>query len=74
MQREDDLMDEIAEKLKKLKFKKNMIGGVNERDVWKKLEELQADYRHVFEMQERKYQAIIDSKDEMIDELLRKLG
>ena len=67
-------MDEIAKKLKKLKFKRNIIGGVNERDVWKKLDELQNDYRHVFEMQENKYQAIIDAKDEMIEELLKKLG
>lgn len=67
-------MDEIAKKLKKLKFKRNIIGGVNERDVWKKLDELQNDYRHAFEMQENKYQAIIDAKDEMIEELLKKLG
>ncbi|WP_033163859.1 hypothetical protein [Sharpea azabuensis] len=67
-------MDEIAKKLKKLKFKRNIIGGVNERDVWKKLDELQIDYRHAFEMQENKYQAIIDAKDEMIEELLKKLG
>ena len=67
-------MDEIAKKLKKLKFKRNIIGGVNERDVWKKLDELQNDYRHTFEMQENKYQAIIDAKDEMIEELLKKLS
>ena len=40
-------MEEIAGQLKKLRFRKKFIGGVDEADVWKQLELLQGDYRVV---------------------------
>ena len=32
-----------------------MFGGVDESDVWKKIEELDADYRNVFKLQNQIY-------------------
>ena len=38
-------MEEIAGWLKELKFRKKIIGGVDEANVWHKLDELQAQYQ-----------------------------
>lgn len=62
-------MEEIAGQLKKLHFRKKLIGGVDEADVWKQLELLQADYRAAFETQEAYFQALLDERDDMIDRL-----
>ena len=62
-------MEEIAGQLKKLRFRKKFIGGVDEADVWKQLELLQGDYRAAFEAQETYFQALLDERDDMIDRL-----
>ena len=36
-------MDDIAELFKKMKFRRKLLGGVSEMDVWKKLEQLQKE-------------------------------
>lgn len=51
--------DFISEILSKMKFKKRMIGGVDEADVWKKIEELQKAYERNYEIQRRKYEEAI---------------
>ena len=37
-------MKDISNLLKNLKFRKKMFGGIDEKDVWRKLDELQEEY------------------------------
>ena len=46
-------LNEIAEHIRHMRFKRKMFGGVDESDVWKKIEELDADYRNVFKLQNK---------------------
>lgn len=62
-------MDEIAEFLKTLRFRKKIFGGVDEKDVWKKLDSLQKEYRSAFDAQEERSQALIHERDLQIVEL-----
>ena len=67
-------MEDIAEVFKGLKFRKQIIGGVSEMDVWKKLDQLQKEYRSAYEMQEERFKALIQERDEEIDSLKEKLS
>ena len=62
-------MDEIAAYLKKMKFRRKLIGGVDESDVWRQLELLQKEYRSAFEAQEAWYQALLTERDNAIARL-----
>jgi len=66
-------MEEIAQKLKKMRFKKKTFGGVDERDVWKKLESLQEDYRNAFLIQHERDKALIEDRDATIKRLEKEL-
>ena len=46
---------EISEHIKKMKFKRRFFGGVDEEDVWKKIRELDQDYRNLFKIQTQLY-------------------
>ncbi|MDO5027045.1 MAG: hypothetical protein Q4E50_04345 [Tissierellia bacterium] len=50
----------ISGLLARMKFRKKLIGGVDELDVWKKIETLQEEYERQLDLQAQKYQAIID--------------
>lgn len=67
-------MDDIAELFKTLKFRKKMLGGVNERHVWKQLEMVQKEYRSVYEIQEERYKALIEERDEEIRRLKARIS
>lgn len=56
-------MKEILEQLKKTKFKKQIFGGINEADVWKKIEELNSLYEKKFNEQEIKYKTLLKEKE-----------
>ena len=62
-------MEEIADYLKKIKFRRNLIGGVDEADVWRQLEFLQKEYRSAFDAQEAWYQALVAERDNAITRL-----
>ena len=47
-------MDDIAEVFKKLRFQKTLFGGVSQKDVWRKLENLQKEYRSAYEAQQNR--------------------
>lgn len=66
-------MEEIAEKLKKLKFRKKTFGGVDERDVWKKMSFLQEDYRNAFLVQHERDMALVEDRDRQIEKLQKEL-
>lgn len=65
-------MDEIALLLKEMRFRKKLVGGVDESDVWRQLENLQKEYRIAFETQEGTYKALLAEKDETIKKLKRR--
>lgn len=66
-------MDEIAALLKELRFRKKIFGGVDERDVWKKLQLLQKEYRTAFEAQEERSKALLEDREEEIAHLKKQL-
>ena len=53
-------MDDIAELFRKMKFRKKLFGGVDEQDVWRKLDDLQKAYRSAYEAQAIKYETILE--------------
>lgn len=65
-------MDDVAEVFKTLKFRKKLIGGVDEMDVWKKLDLVQSAYRSAYEMQEERYKALLAERDAEIEYLKNK--
>lgn len=67
-------MDEIAALLEGLRFRKKMFGGIDERDVWKKLEMLQKEYRSAFEAQQERSKALLEERDHQIRLLKEKLS
>ena len=52
-------MDDIAEMFRRLKFRKKLFGGVEEQDVWKKLDDIQKAYRSAYEAQAVRYETIL---------------
>lgn len=68
-------MQDIAEALSAMKFRKKVFGGVDEADVWKKLEALQQTYQLVYDEQAAYYQALLDERDAALARLMgRKSG
>lgn len=62
-------LEEIARKIKKVRFKKKLFGGISEADMWKKFELLQADYQGVLDQKDAYWQALVDERDRKIAEL-----
>lgn len=67
-------MDDIAALLKGLRFRKKIIGGVDEMDVWKKLDMLQKEYRAAFDAQQERSRALLEERDARIALLEEQLG
>ena len=65
-------MEDVAEVFKTLKFRQKLIGGVDEMDVWKKLDLVQKEYRSAYEMQEDRYKALLAERDAEIESLKNK--
>lgn len=59
-------MEEIAEILKKTKFRRKLFGGVDEADVWKKLQRLQAEYEELLAAQQHRAEGQIADRDTVI--------
>lgn len=57
-------LNEIADKINKMKFKKKPFGGVDEADVWKKIRELDADYQNIFKLQYNYYKIRLKKLEE----------
>lgn len=53
-------MAEIAELLKNTEFKRQLIGGVDEDDVWKKLKRLQIEYAELIEAERQQNIGIVN--------------
>lgn len=63
-----DPNQELKEFIKNLKFKKKLVGGVDEVDVWNKLEAIEKEYQRLLDIQKAKYEAIIAYKKAREDE------
>lgn len=51
---------QIAEWLKKVRFRKQLFGGVSEADVWKKLDELNRLYDAALAAERIRYETLLD--------------
>lgn len=49
---------------REVRFKKAVIGGVRESDVWKKIGELHALYEAALSAERARYDALLESRDE----------
>ena len=67
-------MQDIADALSAMKFRKKIFGGVDEADVWKKLEQLQQTYQLVYDEQAAYYQALLDEREEALARLMGRKG
>ena len=52
----------IAPWLKKIRFRRQIIGGVNERDVWKKIGELNDMYKRALIAERARYDALLEAR------------
>ena len=55
-----DYFEEVKERLSDLKFRKKLFGGLDEDDVYKKLEELTMDVEKAFEKQQAYYTGLLE--------------
>jgi tRNA U34 5-carboxymethylaminomethyl modifying enzyme MnmG/GidA len=67
-------LEEIAQFIEKMKFRKSLIGGVDEQSVWKKIDDLNNEYKSVFEEQEVKYRTLLEERDLEIKKLKERLN
>lgn len=52
----------IAQWLKQVKFRKTLLGGVSERDVWKKIGELNEMYNVALAAERARYDALLEKQ------------
>ena len=67
-------MQNIADAPSTMKFRKKLLGGVDESDVWRQLENLQRLYQLVYDEQAAYYQALIDEIDGARARMGRRMG
>ncbi len=48
--------------LRKVRFKKQFFGGVSERDVWRKIEELNGMYNQALIVERARYDALLQAQ------------
>lgn len=51
--------EQLVNWINQVKFKKSLFGGVNERDVWKKLTELHALYQAALQAERVRYDTLL---------------
>lgn len=57
-------IEDISKFIKEMKFKKKLFGGVDELDVWNKIESLNSEYKELYQIQQTK----IDYLEEKLNE------
>ncbi|MBO5476792.1 MAG: hypothetical protein J6A15_03440 [Clostridia bacterium] len=57
-------IDEISKFLKEVKFKKKIFGGVDEYDVWNKIEKLNNEYKELYDLQQMKIHLLEEKLNE----------
>lgn len=66
-------VEDIAEYIKKMRFKKGFY-GIKPASVWKKIEDLNEEYKAVFQAQEIAYEARIKEREDRIAELEHRIA
>ena len=66
-------LEEVAEYMKKMHFRKGLF-GIQPASMWKKLEDLDSEYRSVFYAQELSYEARLKERDAKIADLEKRLS
>lgn len=51
--------EKIAEWLKKVRFRKKLFGGIDEQDVWQKIEQLNEMYESALSAERARYDALL---------------
>ena len=69
-----DRLEPLAELFTKLKFRRQILGGLSEADVWKKLELVQNEYRRLYDRQAAGYEARIREREDRIRQLEERLS
>lgn len=64
---------EVSEKIKGLKFRKKLFGGVDILDVWRKLSQIDKGYQDVMKVQKEFYEDKLEEKEKKILELEREI-
>ena len=59
-------MQNIADLLSNMEFRRKIFGGVDEADVWRQIENLQRTYQLDYDEQAAYYQALIDERDQAL--------
>lgn len=67
-------MDEIATLLEAVKFKKRLLGGVDEDDVWRIMGRLQAEYRSLVDATEQRFGGLLDERNDMISKQQKEIA
>lgn len=57
-------IEDISKVLKEIKFKKKFFGGVDELDVWNKIESINLEYKELFEIMQTKINILEEKLDE----------
>lgn len=57
---ENPKIKEIAEWLDKVRFRKKFFGGLDEQDLWKKIDELNTMYQAALEAEMVRYDTLIE--------------
>lgn len=64
--------ERLMEWLQTVKFKKTVVGGIDEVQMWKKLEELDRLYDAAIRAERARYNALLDTYKKTSNTLLRK--
>ena len=64
---------EIIDWLKNVKFRRKLFGGVDERNVWKKISELDVLYTKALEAERTRYDVLLADYKKQMKERLRSL-
>lgn len=66
-------MEEVSAVIGAMKFRRKLLGGVDELDVWRQLEKLQREYRSAYEAQQERNKALLKERDIQISQLKKQL-
>lgn len=67
-------METLAHTFQEMKFRKKLLGGVDEADVWRKLEKLQQEYETLYNRQAAHYQALLEEREKALARLTQDRG
>ena len=67
-------MEDITVLMENMRFRKKWIGGVDEKDVWSQMENLQNAYRSAYEIQQERFRVLIRERDLEITKLKRQIA